>query len=338
WLQGQAAAVNGRGQDISDALGNLSPFAQDTTRALEILNSQRGAVRALVRNTGDVFAALSERDGQLRGLIENSNRVFATTARRSRELAQAFVVLPTFEREATTTVHRVTRFASNANPLVSQLRPAARQLSPTLKNLSALAPDLRALFRDINPLIDASKKGLPALQQFLDDLRPLLGQLDPFLRNVNPVLTELTRYKRELNAFFSNTVAATEATDKPPKASAPVHYLRTTNPINPETLALSPTRLATDRYNPYIFPNEFDRLGDHLRVYDDRSCGAGGVPALGPASALFPQGLKDLVNQFALGGGQALAPPCELQPKFPGIRDNTDQSTRYPQVRAQPAP
>src|SRR3954470_9631336 len=148
WMQTQAQAINGHGRDINEALGNLGPFAEDATTAVNILNRQQGALQRLISNTGVVFGALTERDGQLRGLVENSNRVFATTARRDRELKVAFIALPTFSRESRRTLKRLDRFADNANPLVTQLRPAARELSPTLEDLAALAPDAKALFRD----------------------------------------------------------------------------------------------------------------------------------------------------------------------------------------------
>src|SRR3954466_13119233 len=107
WMQSQAVAIAGRGQDINDALGNLAPFAEDASRLLEQLNSQEGAVRRLVRNSGYVFGALSERDHQLRSLITNSNRVFSTTAARDTELSQIFHILPTFETESALTVTRL---------------------------------------------------------------------------------------------------------------------------------------------------------------------------------------------------------------------------------------
>src|SRR4051812_38572883 len=42
WMQSQAQAVQGRGQDISNALGNLAPFADDTNDLLKVLVSQQG--------------------------------------------------------------------------------------------------------------------------------------------------------------------------------------------------------------------------------------------------------------------------------------------------------
>ena len=74
-------------QDINDALGNLAPFAEDTTTLLQILNAQQAGGAAARRATpARSSTALSERDGQLQSLITNSNKVFATTAARNQAL------------------------------------------------------------------------------------------------------------------------------------------------------------------------------------------------------------------------------------------------------------
>jgi ABC-type transporter Mla subunit MlaD len=349
WMQSQAQAIGGHGRDLNDALGNLGPFAEDAAELVDILNRQQPAVRRLISDSGVVFEALTERDGQLRDLIENSNRVFSTTARRDRELQETFVALPTFERESRQTVDRLSEFARDTDPLVTQLRPAARELSPTLRDLSALAPDLKALFREANPLIDASKAGFPAAERVLRDLRPLLGQVDPALRQLNPVLEALGFYKRELNAFFSNTVAATQATTVSPKG--PLHYLRTANPFNPENLAVYPKRLPSNRPTPYALPGHFDQIRDGLPQYETRHCGRGALPSIvntpqqiAPAAPLpdlslpvpIPVPVPDVENvvngtyqlpdklfsdilRFAFPGGppEGAAPPCKQQGKFP---------------------
>jgi virulence factor Mce-like protein len=328
WMEQLAVASAGRGRDISDALGNLAPFAQDTSRLLEILNAQQPEVRNLVSNTGVVFSALTQRDAQLRSLIQNSNRVFQTTADRNRELQQAFIALPTFEHESELTLNRLTDFSRKTNPLVTQLRPAARQLSPTLKDLSALAPDLKALFRDLDPLITASKTGLPALQRFTDELHPLLAEFDPPLRQLNPALEGLGSYKSELSAFFANVVGATQA-----KTPNGVHYLRTTNPLNLENLAVYPRRLPTNRPNPYAFP-QFERdLKDGLNAYETRQC-ANGLPTIATDALtlpLIPQALQDNILKFTQANSPTapLAPPCKQQPKYPV----GGELTQYPHVK-----
>jgi phospholipid/cholesterol/gamma-HCH transport system substrate-binding protein len=330
WMQQQAEGIKGRGRDINDALGNLAPFAEDTSVLLKILNSQEGAVRQLVSNTGDVFDALSERRGQLGGLITNSNKVFATTASRDQELEAAFKALPTFEKESQLTVRRLSDFSRKTNPLVTQLRPAARQLSPTLQQLGALAPDAKKLFRDIDPLVTASKTGLPATERFLDELHPLLADFDPVLRQVNPILLGLGNYKDELTAFFANTVAATQAYTIP-KAGVQLHYLRTMNPINPENFAVYPRRIGSNRPNPYAFPRAFDQLPQGMPQYETRHCASGTPTIVNPLTGLLPQSLQDNIQKFAFGAQAATipAPPCKQQPKFP-FQGETSQ---FPHVK-----
>ncbi|MBA2516650.1 MAG: MCE family protein, partial [Solirubrobacterales bacterium] len=351
WMQNMAIATKGRGRDLSDALGNLAPFAQDTNELLTILNSQEGTVRKLSANTGELFSALSERQGQLGSLIQNSNRVFEVTAKRNKQLQETFVALPAFEKEAKTTVDRLTAFATNADPLITQLRPAARELSPTLTELSALAPDLKALFRDLDPLVTASKAGLPATQQFLDELHPVLAATDPVLAQLNPILSFVGLYKNELNSFFANTVATTQA-----RSDDKVHYLRTTNPLNLEALATYEKRLGSNRANPYQQPGAYRQLKRGLPVFDRRTCGRDNIPGVAPAETItrllgsnVAQAVDTLLGRRpAIGATGATgatgptagarvatstaAPPCRQSPKF----DFGGELTQYPHVN--PAP
>jgi phospholipid/cholesterol/gamma-HCH transport system substrate-binding protein len=340
WMDDQGRAVGDRGASLNAALANLAPFAEDAEDVFRILRRQDGATRTLVRDTGEVFGALSERRGQLRGLIESSNRVFETTAARDRELAETFVALPTFLREARTTTTRLTRFAQDTDPLVTQLRPAARELSPTLVSLQRLAPDLRGLFRDLDPLIKVSRTGLPALERTLDDTKPLLARLEPYLRNLQPVFSYLGLYKREIASFFALDAASTQATEIPPGSSRPLHYLRTTNPLNPENLAAYPRRLPSNRSNPYSEPGAYDQLRGGLPVFGRYLCDLTSPPALlGPVGPLLPAELRGLVEQFAFAGsttGTVPAPPCREQAPLGRV---VGQSGRlFPNLQPIPAP
>ena len=361
WMQAQAQGIDGHGQDVNDALGNLGPFAEDTATLVDILNRQEGAVQRLVSNSGVVFGALSERRGQLRSLIRNSNQVFSTTAARDRELQESFMALPTFEDESRVTVRRLAEFARDTDPLVTQLRPAARELSPTLQDLGRLAPDLKQLLQELTPLINASKQGFPAAQRVIRDLRPLLAQVDPAAQQLVPLLDFLGLYKPELTAFFANTVAATQASTP----GTGVHYLRTTNPLNPENLAVYPRRIGSNRPNPYQLPGGTKNLPRGLEVYEDRHCGrlvpgVGNealplpvpvptavpeppipVPSVVPTPALsteqlqqlVPDELLDAINKFAFGNapaGTAPAPPCRKQAPY----NYAGVTSQYPHVKA----
>jgi phospholipid/cholesterol/gamma-HCH transport system substrate-binding protein len=352
WLDQQGLAVRGQAEAISNALALLTPFAENTDDVLKVLRAQSGATRAFVRDTGEVFTALSERKGQLRALIDNSNRVWTAIASRNEELADTFRVFPTFLREGRATTARATAFAKDANPLIDQLRPAARQLSPTLVDLDKLAPDLRRFFKGLGPFVSVARKGLPATSRVLDNTRPILRRLDPFLRNLTPIIDYLGLYKREIAAFFANDSAATQYTFRPLNKAVPgpltesngtMHVLRVSNPMNPEVMAGFPSRLSTNRSNPYTEPGGYDRLGQGrpLPVFGQYLCTATPVPAA-PAAVdpYWPQALVDRVNEFVYGGthNTGRAPPCEAQAPLGtlNIPSLSGQTGAYP--RLQPLP
>jgi phospholipid/cholesterol/gamma-HCH transport system substrate-binding protein len=292
WMQQLAIASAGRGADLSAAIANLEPFAEDTNRLLRVLDTQQGAVQQLIRNTGEVFGALSERQGQLQGLIRNSGIVFHTTAVRNRDLEATFRALPTFLTESSLTLNRLQSFSLNANPLITQLHPAARALSADLKPIAQVAPDFRGFFTGLRKTEIRARTGLPALQKLLDtDLPPLLDQLVPFTRQLNPIVATIGRYQRDVTGFLGNVTGVTNAQISN-EAGVLSHYIRSSAPLYPEDLAMfGPTpdkehRLAYSRTNPYPQPNNALNVLGGLPTFDTRPCTSppGLIASLGPDS------------------------------------------------------
>jgi phospholipid/cholesterol/gamma-HCH transport system substrate-binding protein len=119
------------------------------------------------------------------------------------------------------------------------------------------------------------------------------------LRQLNPPLQGLAAYKNELSAFFPNAAASTQATTR--EGNTRVHYLRTTNPTNPENLA-------------------FRGLASGLPSYETRQCDFGPVPTLGSNPALIPPALEANVQTYffnAPPGTKTAAPACKQQGAFP---------------------
>jgi phospholipid/cholesterol/gamma-HCH transport system substrate-binding protein len=260
WQQNLGQAINGRGADLNDAIGNLPPFAHDATDVLDVLNSQSGAVRRLFRNTGVVFNALSQDQNALRGLITNGDKVFSATQQQREALKQTFATFPTFLDESKATMARLESFSTDTRPLIRNLRPVARDLKPTLRDVRAFAPDLRSTFRNLDPLITVSRKGLPALRDTFKGVQPVLEQLTPFLGNLNPILQWL-EYNQHLTAdFISNgaggLVDTFGVTDTAKSEGELGHYLRQIGPVGAETAAVFQQRLPTDRGNSYLGPNQ----------------------------------------------------------------------------------
>jgi virulence factor Mce-like protein len=363
WMQGTAKALRGRGPDLSAAIAELAPFADETDRLLRVLDSQRLAVRRFVHDTGTVFQALSERQGQLSSLIQNSETVFNTTARRNREVADLFRILPTFQRESRATLARLNEFAGTADPLVQQLQPAAKELSPTLIAAQKAAPDLKAFFEGLRGAIKASDPGFPALRRLLsNDLTPLLARLggtvggrEPFLAHFNSIAKVLGMYKHEVTAFLGNAAAALQYEQNSDELQVPVKILRTTSPLNPESLATFPGRVISNRSNPYFKPLGYARLASGLQTFVNTPCGAGVNATLAPRAQvasdpnfqvldnpIFPGGpgnLYDRIKEYAFGGANSTAsvpaPPCDKQGPFRSV-GRSPESTPYLHVRRQP--
>jgi ABC-type transporter Mla subunit MlaD len=253
WQQDFGRALADRGDDANDALGNAPGFVDEATQLTDTLDQHSGAVRALSRNTGEVFGALTRREDQLRNLITNTGEVFDATASQQRALAQTIQILPTFLDESRVTLQRVARFSRRTDPLVRDLDPVLRDAVPTLTDLRALAPDLRDFYRRLGPLITASKSGFPAAGETLRKLRPLLAATGPALSELNPILQWL-EYNQRLTAGLFNppvALADTVATQSPQEIG---HYLRSLSPAGAESIALWPQRLPTNRGNAYLSP------------------------------------------------------------------------------------
>ena len=355
WMQGQAAALRGRGDDLSVAIASLDPFAREASTILRVLDSQEGAVTRLVRDGGTVFGALSERQGQLRGLIESSAEVFATTAARDEELKDTFTVFPTFLRESRETLARLERFAVETDPLVTQLRPVARELTPTATDLGRLAPVLESFFTGLRGTINAAPKGFPALRRLLDDdLPPLLGRLDPFLAQLNPILEVVRMYRHEATAFLANASAATNGFVEQSPEGKPIRNLRTEAPFGPDVLAAFPRRLTYERTNPYMKPLGYADLRSGLPSFETRHCTGGIVATLpdrattiaDPAFNVRTGGdvaaagdLYDRIRQYTFNGETSTAalptPPCVEQDPFESIGVGSETSD-YLHVREYP--
>jgi phospholipid/cholesterol/gamma-HCH transport system substrate-binding protein len=332
WQQDLGEGIQGHGQDFSDALGSLTPFAENSTTVLKILNSQERATQDAIKNTGVVFDALTERDGQLSDWIVNSNHLLETTANRDEQIRAIWRAFPSFIDNSSAALRDLAAYSENSQPLVEELQPVAKQLSRLLVNMKGVSTNFDQFFIGQGQLQKAAIKGLPASSRFLVDTRNLLAQLDPFLRNFNPFLRYLSLFKGEIAALFANDTATLQATDQ--IGENRVHYLRLTSPVNPESLAVYPRRLGSSRHNPYYQPGALLGVRGGLEDFNPNLCGAGGFPTLAPAGPNFSETLRANVLAYFLNNGVTVAPPCKQQAPF----TFSGETTQYPHVRTDPKP
>ena len=273
WQANAAVAIQDRGLDLNDALGNLGPFVSDSSEVLETLNRQKAALKGLVRDTGTVFEALTARDQELASVITNSNETFDALAQQERSLAEIFQILPTFQRETRATFVRLDEFQENTRPLVQDLIPVAQDLSPTLASVRKLAPNLRSLFFDLGELNGAAKKGLPATRKYLEGFGPLFDQVDPSLAELNPILSYLTYFRSFIGDFFAGPPAGLAGNFVPLEGQpAPRRGLRQLTYLSPEALSMYPARLSTNRGNGYLEPDSLDSTAAAAGIFKNFDC------------------------------------------------------------------
>jgi hypothetical protein len=172
---------------------------------------------------------------------------------------------------------------------VADLEPAMRDLGPTLNDLGDFAPSLRRFFVNFDPLITLSKRSLPATREVLDGLQPLLGELAPFLNQFNPILQYIGVHVYTLSDMFANLGVATAAKVRSPGADGTGHYLRQFGPIGPESLAIQPNRLSSNRGNVYFNPLGLMQTPNSPKFmvptsFDCRNSGGEKEPGGSPAS------------------------------------------------------
>ena len=285
WLQQGGIALTNRGQQFNAALADLYPFATNVDSVLAVLHRQGAATRTLLADGGQVFSALSKSPATLQGFVRNSNALFAATSARDVALAATIRAFPAFLDQTRSTIDRLSRFASTSKPLVDELHPAAAQLTPALRSVNTVAPELRTLMTDVAPLTQASKTGLPALRRFLSESVPFVTQLKPYLGNIVPAINYIDLYRRDLAGFFANSTASTQGIAGSAYAGE-LHYLRLSNPINPEVLTPYQQRPSTNRSNPYLEPGGYTKLLAGLPVFGKYLCTSHPLPTI-PASLTY---------------------------------------------------
>jgi phospholipid/cholesterol/gamma-HCH transport system substrate-binding protein len=330
WQQQDGVALTNRGEDFNAAIAQLYPFATNVESVLTVLHHDSAATTALLHDTGQVFSAISRSPSALQGFIRNSNGVFAATAAQDTALADSIKAFPSFLIATRETIARLNTFAANAKPLIDELRPAAVQLSPALIETAVVAPELKAVLTDIGPVTAASKAGIPAFEHFLNASVPWLGRLTPYLGNLVPIFNYINVYRRELASFFANSASTTESTSFNNISTEALHYVRISNPVNPEVLSSYQHRLESNRANPYMVPGGYSNLPGGLDVFGQYLCTSNPQPTIGPAIPASLLGDLHGTYYTATPGGPACKPQASLG------ATTTGQNQSFPHLQPLP--
>jgi phospholipid/cholesterol/gamma-HCH transport system substrate-binding protein len=332
WQEAAAEGINGRGEQINADFAQLEPFVESANKLVTLLDAQEGAVKAVVHNTGVVFNALASRDHQLEGSIANGERTFHAFAQASQAFAETFRALPTFEHNQRVALKETDRFAAVADPYFKEFQTTERRLSALLQAAKPFTPQFNSFLTSLGPLTAAAKTDLPDMKKALQLTVPVLENFRPVLHNLDPLLQYLGEYVPELQAFFANVTAASEAnepsSDFPEPENAPKRHLLTAMQVlTPESLAIYQNRIGTDRANAYPHSGAYGSLASGLPVFSSSACADTSPSVSGPANEIVSEELlKELTTPPNAGesplanepgtANKVAAPGCTKQGPF----------------------
>jgi virulence factor Mce-like protein len=305
WMQSLAEGLGGRGEQVNAGFAELQPLIEDANKLVTVANSQEGALRASIHNTGVVFDALTEREGQFRGFIENGERASHAIAQASQQFAQVWREFPQFERGSETALRSLDRLATDTVPFYNQFRPAEEQLTLLLQAVKPFTPQFDSFLTALGPFTKAAKTGLPSVKKGLQLTTPILAAFTPVLHNFNPFLEYLSQYVPELQSLFANGTAATLSHEKNadvPPGAPQQHLLKVMNVLTPEGLSVYQQRVGTNRGNAYPLPGTFNTLTTGLPVFSSANCADSAPAASGPPTGTVreetnPEGKKVIIEK-----------------------------------------
>ena len=181
-------SLDGRGQDLNDALGNLAPFAEDTTKLLEILNAPEGRrAPARAQHRRGLRRAVASATASSRALITNSNQRLRDDRGARRRAAGDLQGAADVREGVPDDAQAAVAVLGQRQPARHRAAPGGQAAQPDAGGaLGARARPQGALPVDSTRSSTASKKGLPATEEFLDQLHPLLANFDGPLQAAQP--------------------------------------------------------------------------------------------------------------------------------------------------------
>jgi phospholipid/cholesterol/gamma-HCH transport system substrate-binding protein len=282
FLANVATALEGRGADLNAAFGNAGPTLDDINRLVTILDGQRPALSAMIRETGGALRAIAERRSDLREVVTAGERVFATTAARNRELTETVRALPPFLTSLRAALAALQVTSDTLKPTLAAVRPVAKLVKPGLEATNRLAPELEAVFREARPALRAARLGLPAIRRIAREIDPLNAVLDPAGENLVPLLSMVAEYRDEVIASLANGAAASQYTVPNGPLGQPMHIGCVLPPFLNEIYLGLTRRPQTNRHNPYFAPRGLAKLAAGLESFDCRNVTNGlPLPATG---------------------------------------------------------
>jgi phospholipid/cholesterol/gamma-HCH transport system substrate-binding protein len=212
-IQGIAAAVGDRGQQLNDTLAGVSNTVHPLADVFRLLDNDRSYVDRFTAELGDIAAAAGERGASVIQLAGSGLQTFRAIAAQDNNLRLTLDQLPSTLSQVRTTANTLSDVTNTAAPVLSNLASTLHDLRPAITSLQPAAVEGRSVLGDVAATA-------PGLERTLNDVRSLSGPTTQALPHahhllcqVNPMLKYIQPYDKDLTSFITNFGSAVNGYD-----------------------------------------------------------------------------------------------------------------------------
>ena len=170
-LQGAGVGLDGKGEELSQALRRFGPFAEYTARINGELEKRRNDIKGGVHAFSQIATELGNNDEAVADFVTNSRRNLQAYADEEASLREALQAFPPTLAAAQTGLAKSNDLSLVLRPTLLGLIPGAKNLKGSLKALQSLAEsqtpnvrdNIRPFTREVQPVFrDLEKTSKPA--------------------------------------------------------------------------------------------------------------------------------------------------------------------------------
>ncbi len=197
-VRGLGGAVDDRGEQLNQTLGEASTIVQEGGELFGVLDEDRRNVASLIDRLGRVTAAVGERGAAVEVTADRGLAALKAVAGRDAALRETLEELPSTlaqVRGSTTNLKATSQVAApvvgnlaaavrDLRPAIRDLRPAAQQGRNVVRELGAATKPLQTTLGGVRGLSDPLTKALPQLQQTICELAPVVRYAEPYTRDI----------------------------------------------------------------------------------------------------------------------------------------------------------
>jgi hypothetical protein len=143
-------------------------------------------------------------------------------------------------------------------------------------------------------------------------------------------------YRREVAAFFANSTASTQATNQNIAQTKTLHYLRLSDPVNPESLTPYGHRPSSNRSNPYLEPGGYAQLRRGLPVFGSYLCTHNALPSPSPSIPASLAAVLRSAYYTADPSGPACRSQTSLSQTIARLTGLSGLTSTFPQLQSLP--